>query len=133
MPLTDTQIRQTKPGSKVPKLFDGGGLFLQVAKSGGKWWRLKYRFGSKEKLLSLGVYPDIGLKEARERREDAKKLLANGIDPSEYKKQQKEDYTAKHVNTFETIAKEWFVKYQSNLKLNIIQLRRGINLHTKEL
>lgn len=113
MPLTDTQTRQAKPGSKVLKLFDGGGLFLQVAKNGGKWWRLKYRFGGKEKLLSLGVYPDIGLKEARERREDAKKLLANGIDPSEHKKQQKEDYTAKHVNTFETIAKEWFVKYQS--------------------
>jgi len=113
MPLTDKQIKLYKPESKTKKLYDERGLYLEVAPSGGKWWRLKYRFNRKEKRISLGIYPDISLKEARERRENARKLLANGIDPSEYKKQQKEDYTAKHVNTFETIAKEWFVKYRS--------------------
>ena len=113
MPLTDTQIRQIKASDKTIKLFDGGGLFLQVSPKGGKWWRLKYRFDGKEKLLSLGVYPDVGLKEARQRRQEAKNLLANSIDPSAYKKQQKDDFLAKHVNTFQTIAEEWFIKHQN--------------------
>ena len=78
MPLTDTAIRAIKPTSKTAKYFDGGGLYLE-APSGGKWWRLKYRFQSKEKRISLGTYPTIGLKEARERREDTKKILAHGI------------------------------------------------------
>ena len=112
MPLTDKQIKLYKAESKTKKLYDEKGLYLEVAPSGGKWWRLKYRFDKKEKRISLGVYPSVSLKEARTRRDDAKKLLANGVDPSEYKKQQKEDYTAKHVNTFEMIAREWFVKYQ---------------------
>ena len=79
MPLTDTAIRAIKPTSKTAKYFDGGGLYLEVAPSGGKWWRLKYRFQGKEKRISLGTYPTIGLKEARERREDTKKILAHGI------------------------------------------------------
>ena len=69
MPLTDTALRNAKPGLKPRKLFDSLGLFVIVHPNGGRWWRIKYRFGGKEKLLSLGVYPDVGLKEARQRRD----------------------------------------------------------------
>lgn len=83
MPLTDTAIKNAKPQAKKVKLFDGEGLFLLITPTGGKWWRLKYRFGGKEKLLLLGVYPEIGLKEARRRRDEARTLVAQGVDPSE--------------------------------------------------
>lgn len=89
MALTNTKIRNTSPGKKTQKLFDERGLYLEVSPSGGKWWRLKYRFNGKEKRLSLGVYPDVSLRDARERREDARKLLANEIDPSEHRKARK--------------------------------------------
>ena len=67
MPLTDTAIRSVKPSEKPLRLFDGGGLYLEVAPGGGKWWRFKYRFGGKEKRLSVGVYPEVTLKKARDR------------------------------------------------------------------
>jgi hypothetical protein len=86
MPLSDSVIRQAKPAVKARKLFDGRGLYLIVTSAGGKWWRLKYRFAGKEKLMSLGVYPEVGLKEARERREAARKALAAGIDPGAERK-----------------------------------------------
>ena len=86
MPLTDTAIRSAKPQNKPIKLSDGGGLYLEVAPSGGKWWRLKYRIDGKEKRISLGTYPDITLKEARLKHAETRKQLANGIDPSEMKK-----------------------------------------------
>ena len=73
MALTDTAVRNAKPDGKTKKLFDARGLYLEVAPAGGKWWRLKYRFGGKEKRLSLGVYPDISLKQARERRDRSKR------------------------------------------------------------
>ncbi|HLX29035.1 MAG TPA: Arm DNA-binding domain-containing protein, partial [Casimicrobiaceae bacterium] len=81
MPLTDRAIRNAKPCDKPVRLFDGAGMYLEIAPSGGKWWRLKYRHGGKEKRLSLGVYPDVGLADARERRDAARKLLADGKDP----------------------------------------------------
>ena len=86
MPLSDTAIRNAKPGSKAKRMFDGGGLYLEIAASGGKWWRFKYRFNGKEKRLSLGVYPDVSLKDARNRRGEARKLLDNEVDPSEHRK-----------------------------------------------
>ena len=86
MKLTDTALRKAKPTEKTQKLFDGGGLFLEITPAGGKRWRQKYRFGGKEKLLAHGVYPDVSLAEARERRDQARKLLANGVDPGEHKK-----------------------------------------------
>jgi integrase len=110
MPLSDTTIRTAKPTEKTQKLFDGGGLYLEVAPSGGKWWRLKYRFGGKEKRISLGVYPDVGLKDARERRDSARKLLANDIDPGENRKVQKSAKVERAANSFEAIAREWFAK-----------------------
>ena len=75
MPLTDTAIRAAKPRAKPRKLFDGGGLYLEVSPAGGKWWRWKYRYGGKEKRLSLGVYPDVSLKSARGRRDAVRQQL----------------------------------------------------------
>ena len=89
MALTDTGTRSAKPKAQPYKLADERGMFLLVNPNGAKWWRLKYRFDGKEKLLSLGVYPDVGLKDAREKREAARKLLASGVDPSINRKVQK--------------------------------------------
>ena len=111
MPLTDTAIRNAKPGPKPIRMFDGGGLYLEVAPSGGKWWRFKYRFGGKEKRLSLGVYPDVGLKEARERRDEARKLLAGDIDPGENRKAKQAAQADRAANSFEVVAREWFAKF----------------------
>ena len=84
--LTDTAIRKAKPADKPLRLFDSGGLYLEVSPAGSKLWRIKYRFGGKEKRLALGAYPHISLADARDRRGDARKLLANGIDPGQMKK-----------------------------------------------
>ncbi|MFZ5635616.1 MAG: tyrosine-type recombinase/integrase [Pseudomonadota bacterium] len=106
MPLTDTAIRNTKPGEKDMKLFDGGGLYLLIKPTGARWWRLKYRFDGREKLLSLGVYPTITLRDARERRDAAKRLIAHGTDPSI----QRQAAKAELADTFEAVAREWFAK-----------------------
>ena len=82
MKLRSTAVKQAKPRKKAYKLFDGGGMYLQVNSSGSKYWRLKYRFAGKEKLLAFGVYPDVSLKSARERRDAARRLLSDNIDPS---------------------------------------------------
>ncbi len=114
MSLTDTAIKNAKPGEKARKLYDSGGLYLEVSPKGGKWWRFKYRFGGKEKRLSLGVYPDISLKNARDRRDDARKLVANAVDPAEHRKAEKATNTEQAANSFEVIAREWFAKHSTN-------------------
>jgi integrase len=106
--LTDTTIRNTKPGDKPIKLFDGGGLFLQVVPAGGKWWRFRYRFDGKHKLLSLGTYPAVSLKQARAKREEMRQQLAAGTDPGEVRKAAKARRST--ANSFEAIAREWFTK-----------------------
>ncbi len=110
MPLTDTAIKNAKPGAKPIKLSDEKGLFLLLSPAGGKWWRLKYRFGGKEKLLSMGTYPEVSLKDARQRRDDARKLLADSIDPGANRKAVKATKTERAANSFEVIAREWFVR-----------------------
>lgn len=107
MPLSDTAIRAAKASAKVSKLFDGGGLFLLIKPTGSRAWRLKYRFDGKEKLLGLGVYPDTSLKAARTKRDDARKLLAAGIDPGAQRKAVKESRAAFAANSFEVVAREW--------------------------
>ncbi len=107
MPLTDTGIRKTKPGPKASRLFDGGGLYLQVSPAGAKLWRFKYRFNGKEKLLALGVYPAVTLASARDRRDQARKLLAEGIDPSAHRKTAKAMRETLAANSFEAVAREW--------------------------
>lgn len=110
MTLTDTAIRNAKPAEKPVKLYDSGGLYLIVSASGGKWFRLRYRFDKKEKLLSLGIYPDVSLKLARERRDSARKLLADGIDPGEQRKNEKAERSERLANSFEAVTREWVTK-----------------------
>lgn len=114
MPLTDTAIRNAKPADKPVKMFDEGGLFLLLSTTGGKWWRFKYRFGGKEKLLSLGTYPEVSLKEARERRDIARKQIAADVDPGEHRKAHKAAKQGRAANSFEVVAREWFAKYSPN-------------------
>jgi len=113
MPLTDLQVSKAKPGVKQFTMFDGGGLFLLITPSGGKLWRFKYRFAGKEKLLSLGAYPEVSLSDARKRREEARKLLANDVDPSEIRKAKKAAIDAETENSFEVVAREWHSKFSS--------------------
>lgn len=107
MALTDVAVRNAKPTGKLYRLFDERGMYLEVSAAGGKWWRFKYRFAGKEKRLSLGVYPDVGLKEARERRDKARKQLADGTDPGQHKKAQKAATLERAANSFEVVAREW--------------------------
>ena len=113
MPLTDTAVRKAKPTNKTVKMFDGGGLYLEVSPKGGKWWRLKFRFEGKEKRVSLGVYPDVSLKKARERREAARKLLADGVNPSDNRRAQKATQLEKAANSLEVVARECHKKQSS--------------------
>jgi len=131
MPLTDTAIRNAKPSEKPIKLSDGGGLYIEIAPSGGKWWRLKYRFAGKEKRLSLGVYPDVGLKEARDRRDAAKRLLADGTDPSVERRVRKAATVERAGNSFEAVAREWHTKFspdwsESNAKKVLARLENDV-------
>ena len=107
MPLTDTAIRTAKPTDKPYKLSDEKGLFLLIQPNGAKYWRLKYRYGGKEKMLSFGVYPDIGLKDARTKRDEARNLLTKDVDPGEHKKATKAAKVERSANSFEVICREW--------------------------
>ncbi len=107
MALTDLQVKAAKGADKPFKLSDGRGLHLLVKPNGGKYWHWSYRYLGKQKLLALGVYPDITLAAARERREEARKLLANGVDPSVYKKSQKSLKMERSANSFEVVARRW--------------------------
>jgi len=108
MPLTDVACRNATAREKPIKLGDGGGLYLLVQPSGGKLWRLAYRFGGKQKTLAIGKFPAVGLKEARQRREAAKEQLANNTDPSDQKKKAKRLARLASANDFQTIATQWF-------------------------
>jgi len=110
MALTDIAIRNTKPGAKAIKLADGGGMFLLVTPAGGKLWRLKYRIDGREKLLAIGTYPEIGLGEARRRREEARELIALGKDPSREKQRDKMRARIQAADTFAVICDEYCAK-----------------------
>lgn len=108
MKLNNTQVKNAKPlADKAYKLFDGGGLFLQINKNGSKYWRLKYRLNNKEKLLSIGTYPQVSIKQARKERDNAKELIAQGIDPSAKKQHDKQQSQQQQANTFQVIATRW--------------------------
>ncbi|BES85620.1 integrase [Pectobacterium araliae] len=107
MPLTDVKVRSAKPEDKAYKLTDGEGMYLMVHPNGSKYWRLQYRFDGKQKTLALGVYPEITLSEARQRRDEAKRQIATGTDPSEQKKVDKQLRQTLVDNTFKAIALEW--------------------------
>jgi integrase len=114
MRLSTAKIQNASAQKKTVRLFDGRGLYLEIAPTGSRWWRFKYRFAGKEKRISLGVYPDVGLKKARDRRDERAKLVADGIDPSAARKQQKLMALDAAANTFEAIAREWFEKHSAN-------------------
>ena len=117
--LTDTEIRKAKPGEKAVRMYDGGGLYVEVTPKGGKWWRFKYRLDGKEKLLSMGTYPETSLKVARERRDAARELVGAGKDPSDQRKadkaqtverrdaDQRADAGLPPAGSFEAVAREW--------------------------
>ncbi len=105
MALTELTVRNTKPSDKPVKLTDGNGMHLLITTSGSKYWRFQYRFAGKQKILALGVYPEVSLSEARRRRDEARQLVANHVDPSEKRKAQKIE--SKGLLTFEQVARQW--------------------------
>lgn len=105
MALTDIKVRTTKPSDKPFKLTDGQGMHLLINPNGSKYWRLQYRFDGKQKVLALGVYPMVSLGEARRKRDEAKKLVSDGIDPSEKKKEARIEQSG--AFTFEAVARSW--------------------------
>jgi integrase len=105
--LSETQVRNAKPSDKPVRLYDDRGLYLEVSPRGGKWWRLKYSFAGKPRLLSLGTYPDIGLKAVRQRRDEARRLIAQGVDPSAARRAEKVTRSQAATNSFEAVAREW--------------------------
>jgi len=107
MKLNDVTVRKAKPEAKPRKLSDGGGLYILIHPNGGKYWQLAYRFVGKQKTLALGVYPDVSLAAARKRRDEAREMLANSIDPGEAKQTQKREDKIAAANTFEAVAREW--------------------------
>ena len=110
----DVVYRNAKSENKVRKISDGKGMYLQVNPDGSKYWRLAYRFDGKQKLLALGVYPEVSLQKAREKRDFARELLSEGVDPSENRKAQKAARQEHTSNSFEVIAREWFERHKSN-------------------
>jgi len=112
--LTDINIKRAKPNEKAYKLFDGGGLYLQIEPTGGKLWRFKYRFDGKEKKLPLGKYPDVPLQEARRRHQEAREQLAKGIDPAASKQAVKTARGELVANSFEAIGREWFETWKKD-------------------
>lgn len=125
MRLTDVAIRKAKPADKPVRLFDGGGLYLEIAPTGGKLWRWKYRFGGKEKRLALGVYPDVSLGEARAHHAEARKLLSAGVDPGEQRKAEKLTRLDGAHNSFAAIALELqTMRGKKNATSTVIRNRR---------
>ncbi len=114
MALTILAIKQAQPADKTKRLYDERGLYLEISPTGGKWWRFKYRFAGKEKRLSLGVYPDVGLKEARAARDEARKLVSQGVDPSAVRKKNRRQQNTETENAFESVAREWFHRQSTN-------------------
>lgn len=117
MSLSDITVRKAKPKDKQYKLTDGEGLYLLVTSKGGKYWRYDYRIDGKRKTLAIGTYPDVSLKQARDRKFEGRKLVADGIDPSEMKKAKKREKQESATNSFEHIAREWLLKFSSNWTL----------------
>jgi integrase len=113
MPLSQVKCKNAKPKSRTYRLFDEKGLYLEVTPKDQKWWRLKYRFSGKEKRISLGVFPEVSLKEVRDLRDDARQHLRNNVDPSAIRKAQKKSDGKASDNSFEVIAREWHAKQSS--------------------
>ena len=128
--LTELGVRKAKPSSNPKKLSDGGGLFLLLHPSGSKYWRMKYRFMGKEKLLAIGVWPEVSLIEAREKRNEAKQLIKSGKDPSAAKKNLKLSQREAQSNTFGLVTEEWLEVKQKEWKSPYFDdVRSSIEIH----
>ncbi|WP_258187925.1 tyrosine-type recombinase/integrase [Trinickia symbiotica] len=108
MPLTDLEVRRAAPREKKYRISDGRGMYFEITPGGGKYWRLKYRFNDREKRLALGVYPDVTLAHARRKRDEARAMLADDIDPGQAKKEKNRLARLNAATTFEAVALEWF-------------------------
>ena len=115
MKLTELQIKKAQPKDKVYRIFDGHGLHIEITPKGQKWWRYKYLYNGKEKRISLGVYPEISLKEVRERHIEQRLVLSKGMDPSAARKVKKVQSLRASNNTFEALGREWFVTYEKDV------------------
>ena len=124
MPLTDTAIRKAKPGTSPRRLTDERGLYLLLNPNGSQWWRWDYRHAGKRKTLSMGTYPDTGLKDAREKREAARKLLASGVDPGEVRKAEKAAGEERAANNFAFIAEEWLARQSPRMAAATLEKAR---------
>lgn len=130
MPLTDAAIKKPKPVDKPTKMADSGGLYLLLNPNGSRWWRFDYRFNGKRKTLSMGVYPDTGLKDAREKRDEARKLLASGVDPGARRRANKAAGVDRAANSFEIVAREWLeVKQREWTALQFAKERDRLENH----
>ena len=122
--LTDIALRSLKAEGRARKVFDSGGLYVLVTTTGSKLWRLKYRLHGVEKLLSLGIYPDVSLKSSRARRDKARQQLAEGIDPSAQRKAEKDALTS----TFKHLAEEWLDRHRKRFSQATIERRSGCSI-----
>src|SRR6185437_7042440 len=113
--LTDAELRKAKPQGKPFNLYDSHGLYLTVAPSGAKWWRLKYRYAGRERRMGLGGYPEVSLAEARKRRDDARSLLRDGRDPGVERQAERWQIKLSATNTFASVAAEWMSKREAKL------------------
>ena len=128
--LTELGIHKAKPSSKQRKLTDGRGLFLLLHPNGSKYWRMKYQFMGKEKLLAFGVWPEVSLTEARNKRNEAKLILKSGKDPSVDKKNQKLSRHILQSNTFVSIYEEWLEKKRQEWRTSYFDdVKRAIEIH----
>ncbi|MBK5073633.1 integrase arm-type DNA-binding domain-containing protein [Budviciaceae bacterium CWB-B4] len=128
MALTDIKVRSAKPEAKAYKLTDGDGMFLLVHPNGSKYWRLRYRFGGKEKTLALGVYPEVSLADARQKRDEARKLVAVGTDPNEHKRAVKAELEDE-AKTFEAVARAWHSENKKWSALHSERILKGLEEH----
>ncbi|MDR1236439.1 MAG: tyrosine-type recombinase/integrase [Holosporaceae bacterium] len=113
--LSDAACKNAKPKDKIYAVTDGGGMYLEIHPNGSKYWRMKYRYAGKQKRIAFGVYPEVSLKEARAKKDAARKTLKNGEDPSIIKKKAKIEFMENVVNTFENVAREWFDKKKAEV------------------
>ena len=129
--LSPTKVKTVRPAEKPFKLFDGNGLYLEVRPNGGKWWRFRYQMHGKQKLLSMGTYPDTSLAKARSELVNARKQVADGVDPSEARKQAKTKSKFDQANTFEDIAlamvaknavEKWVPEHATRNQLSLIHI-----------
>ncbi|MDR2560464.1 MAG: Arm DNA-binding domain-containing protein [Holophagales bacterium] len=137
MGLTDLGIKRAKPAEKPYRLFDGGGLYIEIQPTGGRLWRYKYHFNGREKRLAIGKYPEVSLQEARRRHFEAREKLANGIDPSAAKKAAKAAKRALAENSFEALAREWYEnwrldKVEMYTRKSMMQLEKDVFPYNRE-